>query len=74
MALYTVYVNTYVCPPSAAQNAVGAVVAMTCEKALVIVLISLYSSWHSGAEAVDGESGWVVPPGIYVASYGDRSK
>ena len=33
---------------------------MACEKALVIVLISLCSSWNPRAEAADGEDEWVV--------------
>ena len=33
---------------------------MACERALVILLVSLCSSWNPRAEAADGEDGWVV--------------
>ena len=33
---------------------------MICERALVVVLVFLCSSWQRRVEAVDGEAGWTV--------------
>ena len=47
--------NTYI-TSSRLQNIVyGAVYSMACEKALVILFVSLCSSWYPQSEASDGE-------------------